>query len=574
MTVDPAASEATSSCSSCGTGRVAAAKFCLECGAPFPLGCPACHALLPPRAKFCVECGRPLRSAGSSGDAEGGGAALVAATALAAAPPASLNGSQRPSGPPVGVAVRDAERRQMTVLFADLVDSTGMSSSVDAEDYREVISRYIETVEAVVRRYDGYVANYLGDGILVYFGYPRAHEEDSRRACFAALDMVDAVRALKVDLADHQLRLAVRVGIHTGTTVLGSVNGASTREVMAVGETLNLAARLQTFAEPNTAVVSATTERLVRGFCTMRHLGVQPLRGVSHPVEMYQLTGVEERAELGPAAAELSPLIGRDLDLQILRERWADSRTGKGRVVVMTGDAGLGKSRLIRALRAEMAGPVTWLHCRATPFFADTPLWPIVDALGAHLGLALDGSEADLTRLEATIRRLHLPTGEAAPLLAGLLGLAGAEQRYPPLAWPAPTLRKRCLELLVELLVRMAQETPLALILEDAHWMDDTTLELTDLLSQRAHSGPLFILVAGRPGFDAPLVVDCEVVLRALPHDQVEILARNVAARHLPMDLLDQIARKAEGNPLYVEELTRNILESQLEPNRPVDGCP
>lgn len=543
-------------CPACRAANPPPAKYCLECGTALPPVCSACQTRLPPGSKFCCECGTPLTPPAVRPEPE------TAPVPLASPPGAAES------------AASDAERRQMTVLFADMVGSTGMSTWVDPEDYREIIAGYIEAVETVVRRYDGYVANYLGDGILVYFGYPRAHEEDSRRACLAALDMVGAVRALNVDTADGSLELAVRVGIHTGTTVIGGVGGGNAREVMAVGETLNIAARLQTFADPNTVIISATTERLVRGFFTTRSLGLQALRGLSGPVALYQLVGLDQRAGEGSPAVELSPLVGRDLDLEILRGRWQESVAGRGRVVVLTGEAGLGKSRLIRALRAELNPPVTWLHCRGTPFYSDSPLHPVIEALPTVLGLT--GPTADFDHLREHLVDLGVVADDAAPLLGGLLGLAPPEEGARPPGLSPQMVRKRTLQLLVEVLVGMARRSPLAFVGDDVHWFDDTTLELTDLLSEQVHSAPLFMLLAGRPGFQPPFVVDSDVVLRGLAADQVAVLARNVAATTLPFEILDQIAAKAEGNPLYVEELTRNILDMTLTgpASAPGDGPP
>ncbi|MFP5318890.1 MAG: AAA family ATPase [Acidimicrobiia bacterium] len=551
-------------CPTCGHDGPDGAKFCTECGAAQRRRCASCATDLPPTARFCPECGTPATPA------------TPATSPRPAAEPAAGNGSTAPphprrcrgedGAPAPGrpAEVVEAERRRMTVLFADLVGSTPMSAAIDPEDYGEVIGRYAAEVERIVRGYDGYVANYLGDGVVVYFGYPRAHEEDSCRACLAALEIADAIPKLDVEVGGARVDLAVRIGIHSGTAIIGAAPGGTGHEVMAVGETLNVASRLQSVAAPNTAVVSAETERLIRRFVRTRHLGSRRLRGIPEPVEVFELAGTREDGGGGDeGGAELSPLVGRDLELEVLRVRWDESRRGKGRVVVVTGEAGLGKSRLIRALHAEMDPPFAWLLCRATSFYSDTPLRPVVDALPALCDESAYGVPTDPIGFASFLDALGLPAAEALPLVGRLFGVPVPAGAVEALQLTPQVVRRRTLELLAELVAQLAQRRPLAFVVDDAHWLDETSLELLDLLAERAQRSPLLLLVSGRPAFQPPLVVDSELALRRLPRDHAEAMMRNIAAGILPADAADLIAQRADGNPLYLEELTRTILDAR-----------
>jgi class 3 adenylate cyclase len=316
-----------------------------------------------------------------------GGASSAPPTASSVPLPATPEASPaRVEAAPVVPSMPDAERRQLTVLFCDLVDSTVLASQLDPEDWREVVQAYQDTCARVIARYDGHIAQYLGDGLLVYFGYPQAHEDDAQRAVRAGLGMVEALGQLNTRPEQKQgVRLAVRLGIHTGLVVVGDVGGGTRQEQLALGETPNLAARLQGMAAPNTVVISAATLPLLGGFFACQSLGPQHLRGLPQSLEVYQvLSESTARGRLEAAGSTgLTPLVGREQEVALLRERWAQVKDGLGQVVLLSGEAGIGKSRLVQVLQAHVATePQAWLTpCQCSPYHQNTALYPLIDLL-------------------------------------------------------------------------------------------------------------------------------------------------------------------------------------------------
>ncbi len=288
--------------------------------------------------------------------------------------------------PPTEPRAPEAERRQLTVLFCDLVDSTVLASQLDPEDWREVVRAYQDTCAKVIARYEGHIAQYLGDGLLVYFGYPQAHEDDAQRAGRAGLGMVEAMAQLNTRLGQERgVQLAVRLGIHTGLVVVGDVGGGNRQEQLALGETPNLAARLQGLAAPNTLVISAVTSQLLGGFFTCESLGSPPLKGFAQPQEVYQVVSESTARSRMEAAGStgLTPLVGREQEVGLLRERWAQVKEGLGQVVLLSGEAGIGKSRLVQVLEGQVAAePQVWLTpCQCSPYHQNTALYPMIDLL-------------------------------------------------------------------------------------------------------------------------------------------------------------------------------------------------
>src|SRR6266545_7308907 len=330
--------------------------------------------------------------------------------------------------PPATPPSPDAERRQLTVLFCDLVDSTALSSRLDPEDLREVVRAYQATCAEVIQRFDGHIAQYLGDGLLVYFGYPQAHEDDAQRAVHTGLGIVEALDTLNRRLEQRPgVRLAVRVGIHTGLVVVGEMGGGGRQEQLALGDTPNIAARLQGLAAPDTVLVSAATQQLIQGYFTCHALGSQTLKGVATPLQVYQVmraTEVQHRFDVA-AARGLTPLVGREHEVGLLRERWAQVQAGQGHIVVLSGEAGIGKSRLVQVVKDEIIGAATLrieYHC--SPSHQHSALYPVI----AHLERVLawrqdDTAEDKLRKLEEALRPFPLPLAEVVPLLAALLSL-------------------------------------------------------------------------------------------------------------------------------------------------------
>ena len=331
----------------------------------------------------------------------------------------------------------EAERRQLTVLFCDLVDSTALSSQLDPEDLREVVRAYQATCAEVIQRFEGHIAQYLGDGLLVYFGYPQAHEDDAQRAVRTGLGIVEAMDTLNSRLGQRPgVRLAVRVGIHTGLVVVGEMGGGGRQEQLALGDTPNIAARLQGLAAPDTVVISAATQRLIQGYFTCHDLGSQTLKGVATPLQVYQVvreTEVQQRFDVA-AARGLTPLVGREHEVGLLRERWAQVQAGRGHIVVLSGEAGIGKSRLVQVVKDEIIGAATLrIEYRCSPYHQHSALYPVIAHLERVLALRQDDTPEDkLRKLEEALRPYPLPLAEVVPLLAALLVGAAAGDRIRP----------------------------------------------------------------------------------------------------------------------------------------------
>jgi class 3 adenylate cyclase len=335
----------------------------------------------------------------------------------------------------------EAERRQLTVLFCDLVDSTVLASQLDPEEWREVVRAYQSTCAAVIQRYDGHIAQYLGDGLLVYFGYPRAHEDDAPRAVRAGVGMAEAIRQLNTRLArERGVSLSIRLGLHTGQVVVGEIGGGTTLEQLALGETPNLAARLQGIAAPNTLVITAATLPLLGGFFACQSLGTQLLKGFAQPIEVYQVryeSTARSRLEAAGSTG-LTPLVGREQEVALLRERWAQVKEGLGQVVLLSGEAGIGKSRLMQVLTEQVATePQAWLTpCQCSPYYQHTAMYPMIELL-ERVALRFEREESlpqKLSKLEGFLVQYGLPLAETVPLFASLLSIPlGTEYASPGL---------------------------------------------------------------------------------------------------------------------------------------------
>src|SRR5215467_10112597 len=381
----------------------------------------------------------------------------------------------------------EAERRQLTVMFCDLVDSTKLSSQLDPEEYREVVRAYQAACTEVIRRYDGHIAQLLGDGLLIYFGYPVAHEDDAQRAVRMGLRILAALGDLNQGLQRAKgIQLAIRVGIHTGLVVVGAMGGAGRQEQLALGEVPNIASRIEGLAAPNTVVISDTTARLVQGYFACQDLGAQTLRGVAQPLHVYQVlgeSGVQNRLDI-VSTRGLTPLVGRESEVTFLLERWAQAKSGQGQVVLLTGDAGIGKSRLVQVLKDHVANEphVRW-ECRSAEYSQNTALFPLVDLFQRILLFeAHEPPSAKLEKLEHALSQYRLPLEESVPLFAPLLSLPMPENHYPPLNLSPQRQRQKTLETITAILLELAEHQPVLFILEDLHWTDPTTLELLNLL--------------------------------------------------------------------------------------------
>jgi predicted ATPase/class 3 adenylate cyclase len=462
----------------------------------------------------------------------------------------------------------DAERRQLTVLFCDLVGSTELSRRLDPEDMARVIGAYQDQVGREVARYEGHVAKFLGDGVLAYFGWPRAHEDDAERAVRAALAMTEAVARLRTPAGGL---LAARVGIATGLVVVGDMTGESgTEQDAVVGETPNLAARLQAIANPGSVVVSRDTCRLLGLLFELENLGSHDLKGFPEPVRVWRVlgeSGTESRFD-ALHGADLTPLVGRDHEIALLFDRWQVTKGGEGQVILVTSEAGVGKSRIIRAMRERLGDNYVPVSHYGSPFHTNSALYPVITLLERAAGFErTDAPEARLRKLESLLALGSENLSDDVPLVAALLSLpVGA--RYPALELNPRQQKQKTLEALVNQLQGLARRQPLLVVFEDAHWMDPTTLEFLDMVVQRVPSLPILVIVSYRPEFVPPWIGYPHVATLALSRltrrHGAAIVDGVTSGKALPPEVLDQILMKTDGIPLFVEELTKAVMESGL----------
>src|SRR5579863_9097609 len=528
----------TKTCANCGKDIPGDSRFCPACGVPQALACAACSHVNAAGSRFCAQCGGKLGEAAA--------AAPVAAPAAAAA----------------GRPAVSAERRQLTVMFCDLVGSTALSTRLDPEDLREVIAAYHRLAADVVTRFGGYVAQYLGDGVMVYFGYPEAHEDDAENAVRAALELADAMK----ERFDVHGRHQVRVGIATGLVVVGELAGDA-QERKVVGETPNLAARLQSAAAPNSVVISATTRRLAGE--SFEYDAIEParLKGFDDPVSAFRV--VRERTTAGRfealQAVSLMPLVGREEEMEMLRRRWQQIRENEGRVVLLAGEAGIGKSRLTAALEDSIKNdPHVCLRYFCEAHHQGSALQPIVGQLQHAAGFTRDDTPADK---RAKLERLLAATDGGADVepLAELLGLPLAQGADPADRDPQRK-RRRVLAALIAQLTALARQRPVLMLFEDAHWADPTSVELLTLTIERLQTLPVLLVITLRPDYQPPwtgLPHVTMVSLNRLSQRERAMLVGHVSGgKALPPELLAQIVERTDGVPLFVEELTKSVLES------------
>jgi len=501
-----------------------------------------------------------------------GGTSSVPPTASPLPPPATLDVSPAQVGAaPGGPATPDAERRQLTVMFCDLVDSTRLSSQLDPEDWRDVVRQYQQVCTNVIQRYDGHIAQLLGDGLLVYFGYPQAHEDDAQRAVRTGLGILAALGDLNQGLQQAKgIQLAIRIGIHTGLVVVGAMGGGGRQEQLALGETPNVAARIQGLAAPNSLVVSSATYRLIQGYFACQDLGEQTLRGVSEPITVYRVlseSGATNRLDVAQPRG-LTPLVGREQEVGILLERWAQVKAGHGQVILLTGDAGIGKSRLVQMLKEHVANEphVRW-ECRSAEYSQNTALFPHTDLFQRLLQFQSEETpDEKVGKLEQMLSQHRLPLEESVPLFAPLLSLPIPEDRYPALHLSPQRQRQKTLETIVAILLEHTERQPVLFILEDLHWTDPSTLELLNLVLDQAPTASLLVLLTCRPHFQPAWhhrSYLTEITVHRLSHAQVEqIVNRMTDGKTLPQEVIQQIIVKTDGVPLFVEEMTKAILES------------
>ena len=546
-------------CTSCGFANPAGVKFCTACGPRLANRCGRCNFENSLSAKFCGECGQALTPQVTDRAVPDRDVPLPGGLGLQPVP------TERQ---PVG-----ADRRQVTVMFCDLVGSTALSEQLDPEEWRDVLGAYHAACTQVIHRFDGHIAKYLGDGLLVFFGYPTAHEDDAPRSLHTGLGILQAVQQLGARLGQP---LAVRIGIHTGLVVAGEVGNAA---LDIVGTTPHIAARLQTLAPPGSLVASADTCQLAAGLFTTVSLGPQTLRGVSAPISVYRIVEENETRHPLESAVQtgLTPLTGREQEAGLLLERWEQVQERHGQVILLSGEAGIGKSRLIQALteRAAQTSSATLIEYRCSPYYQSSALYPLIDFLQRILNFKLDEPpHQKLDKLARALDRQGFSREAILPLFAALLSLPQPTD-CPPLVGSPHQQKQKIQETLVTWLLQEAERQPLHCVVEDLHWADPSSLEFLGLLIEHVPRARMLLLLTYRPEFRPPWALRShmtQMMLSRLPRKHIEAMITNVSkGKSLPVEVVEQIARKTDGVPLFVEELTKMVLESdflQEEPER------
>jgi class 3 adenylate cyclase/predicted ATPase len=532
-------------CPKCQANNQEGRRFCRRCAAPLWQRCPSCGFANEPGDRYCGGCAAEIAS-----------------------PPADAAGD-----PPAGLGETrvqaEAERRQITVMFCDLVGSTALSEQLDPEDMRDLLRAYREACSAIVERYEGLIAQFRGDGILIYFGYPKAHEDDPARAVRAALEIIPAVRGIDNPWGrGGQISTDVRIGIDTGLVVVGDLPSGAVDEYMAVvGDAPNVAARVQGYAEPGAVLITGSTMRLVEGLFVADDLGAHLLHNVSHPVHIYRVREVSEHLTPFEAAAIFTPFVNRNLEFALILDRWARARADGGQVVLISGEPGIGKSRLVHEVQEQIAEqPHGWLRCQCSPYFGQSALYPVIVGLRRAAKLLPEDTSADkLIKLETFLTTCAVPIDDVLPLLAAALSIPLGD-RHPSLSVTPERQKELTLLAIMQVFESLSAKEPLVLSVEDVHWVDPTTLELLARLIEGIARTHILLIMTFRPEFTPPWPEGSSITLLAPERLEqsmsVALIERVTGGKLLPAELEAQLVARSEGIPLFVEELTKVILES------------
>ena len=525
-------------------------RFCRSCGTALPEGCSGCGFANEADDTFCGGCGQTLGAEQSQPKP-----APAPSTAIA----------------PIHEAT-NAGRRQLTVMFCDLVGSTAISEQLDPEEMARLLTDYRKTCSKVVEQFGGFIGNFMGDGLLIYFGYPHAQEDDPQRAIEASLEIVSAVEAMNSDGAASGRLLRVRIGINTGLVVTGEIGTGGLHEKMAiVGDTPNIAARLQSLAEPGTVLIGGKTHRLVDGFFVCDFLGPKRLKGLSGTIDIYQVhqsTTSRSRFEAN-LERSLTPLAGRSEEISLLFNRWEQVQDNDGQVVLISGEAGVGKSRVLQSLQStatENNGTMVNFVC--SNYRKDTPFHPIIDFLERILDAGIDSKpEEVLDRLDALLSDLNLTTDSNGALIASMLSLP-TSGRYQVIPTTLEDQKNNVLKAMVSIAVALSAQAPLLIVVEDLHWADHSTMQFLDLLVEEVRTRPILLVSAFRPELASPWTRYPNVTSIRLRHlsrnESIDLINGVTGGRQLPVEVRDHILNKTDGIPLFIEELTKLVLEMNL----------
>lgn len=456
------------------------------------------------------------------------------------------------------------ERRQVTVVFSDVVGSSELSAQLDPEDWHSILTRYHQTAASVVKRFEGHVQQYLGDGILILFGYPKARENDAERAVRAGLTLIEEIHKLNESLQrEFSKQIAVRVGIHTGEVMIQQEGGDAGN---IFGETPNLAARVQTAAEPDSVCISAATQRLVAGFFVVDDLGPHILKGFPDPIQLFKVerpSGVRSRLH-ATAVNSLTPFMGREDERNLLMNRWAQVQKGHGQLVMITGEAGIGKSRLLRQFKQDVGAiPHTWIEGESSPYEQDTPFAPTIDLIeNAFNWTAEATADEKIAELENSFSLVGMDTTKSVPLVATLLGIAVPPGKYPPILLSPEQQRVHLLQALVDWVIGSSRSQPTILVVEDLHFSDPSTLEEFVMLGEQVEHAAVMLLFTARPRFIPPWPTrpfHSLITLSRLDQENVREMIGNLLGRLVPPEILQSLADRTDGNPLFAEELSQSM---------------
>jgi len=537
-------------CPKCKFENPTGMNFCGMCGRSINepcIACPSCGFENNPHSKFCGECGTRLSEHPQLSETD------------------TLQSRYEEHEP-------SAERRQLTVMFCDLVGSTDLSGKLDPEELREIVRAYQKTSADVISRFEGHIAQYLGDGLLVYFGYPLAHEDDAHRGVRSGLGIVKEIDSLNDRIKDERdITLSVRIGIHTGLVVVGEMGGGERREQLALGETPNIAARLQGLADPDTVVISSATHRLIEGFFHCESKGPHVLKGVVEPMEVYQVNqeiDVYSRFEVAIGTG-LTPLVGREGEVKEIVDCWENVKNSQGQVLMIIGEAGMGKSRLLQAFNERIEDePHTWMICRGSTYYQNTPFYPVIDLLQRLLEFdSKDSSDIKINKIEDALSQYGFPLPEVVPFLAYLLSIPTPDH-YSPISMTPQKQKQHILEILLTWLLKISEQQPLIFVMENLHWVDPSTLEHLTQLMDHGAKARILIIFTFRPQIDVPDSTQSqliEIMLDRLSHKQIVAMVEELTGgKEFPSEVLDQLIRKTDGVPLFIEELTKMVLESGI----------
>jgi class 3 adenylate cyclase/tetratricopeptide (TPR) repeat protein len=462
------------------------------------------------------------------------------------------------------------ERRQLTIVFSDIVGSTELSTQLDPEDWHDIVTRYHQITAKVVQQFEGHVSQYLGDGVLILFGFPKAHENDAERAILAGLAVIQEVQSLNEFIeAEYRKRISVRVGIHTGEVMVRQEEAAVGK---IFGETPNIAARVQSETDPDTVCISATTQSLVAGFFVVEDLGPHVLKGVPEPMQLYRVdrsTGVRSRLHAA-SKSSLTPFVGREQERNLLMNRWTEAQKGNGQLVMITGEAGIGKSRLLQQFKEDLGGiPHTWIEGESSPYEQDTPFAPTIDLVeNAFQWTGETPDEKKIEELETSFATVGVDPAKSVPLMAPLLGIQIPANRYSPILLSPEQQRVQLLQTLVDWVIGTSRLQPTVLVVEDLHFADPSTLEEFVMLGEQVEKAQLMLVFTARPRFKPPWPTrpfHTLVILNRLDHENIQEIIKGLLGQLLPEATMESLVSRTDGVPLFAEELSSAIAESRAE---------